>query len=177
MNSLTKYYQNLCTQLQEQIDLIEKQIFKKKKEKEKMADRDYDGDGKIESSKEEYFGSKDKAIKKNMAKKKALKEGKVIGGGQFLYGGFPRILNESGATEQYNDSGDPGPNVATQTDEEESLESMEGRLAKMKDDFTTADMDFSEPGEYRWAHGNAGRRVQAEIDALQKKISQRKTVK
>ena len=31
----------------------------------KMADKDYDGDGKIESSKEEYFGSRDKAIKEN----------------------------------------------------------------------------------------------------------------
>jgi hypothetical protein len=35
----------------------------------KKADKDYDGDGKVESSKEEYFGSKDKAIKK------AMKEG------------------------------------------------------------------------------------------------------
>jgi len=31
----------------------------------KMSDRDYDGDGKVESSKEEYFGSRDKAIKEN----------------------------------------------------------------------------------------------------------------
>ena len=35
---------------------------------EKKADKDYDGDGKVESSKEEYFGSKDKAIKKAMGK-------------------------------------------------------------------------------------------------------------
>ena len=34
----------------------------------KKADKDYDGDGKIESGKAEYFGSKDKAIKKAMAK-------------------------------------------------------------------------------------------------------------
>ena len=33
------------------------------------AEVDYDGDGKVESSKEEYFGSKDKAIKKAMGKK------------------------------------------------------------------------------------------------------------
>jgi len=32
------------------------------------ADKDYDGDGKLESGKEEYFGSKDKAIKKAMNK-------------------------------------------------------------------------------------------------------------
>ena len=30
-----------------------------------MADKDYDGDGEIESSKEEYFGSRDRAIKEN----------------------------------------------------------------------------------------------------------------
>ena len=36
---------------------------------EKKADKDYDGDGTIESGKEEYFGSKDKAIKKAMGKK------------------------------------------------------------------------------------------------------------
>ena len=34
----------------------------------KMADKDYDGDGKIESSKEEYFGSIDNAIKENKNK-------------------------------------------------------------------------------------------------------------
>ena len=39
----------------------------------KKAAKDYDGDGKIESGKEEYFGSKDKAIKKAMGKK--IKEG------------------------------------------------------------------------------------------------------
>ena len=41
---------------------------------EKKADKDYDGDGKVESGKEEYFGSKDKAIKKAMGKE--VKEGK-----------------------------------------------------------------------------------------------------
>ena len=35
---------------------------------EKKAEKDYDGDGKIESGKEEYFGSRDKAIKKAMGK-------------------------------------------------------------------------------------------------------------
>ena len=40
------------------------------KEEEKKAKKDYDGDGTIESGKEEYLGSKDKAIKK------AMKEGK-----------------------------------------------------------------------------------------------------
>ena len=36
---------------------------------EQKADKDYDGDGKVESGKDEYFGSKDKAIKKAMGKK------------------------------------------------------------------------------------------------------------
>ena len=36
---------------------------------EKMAKKDYDGDGKIESGKDEYMGSRDKAIKKAMGKK------------------------------------------------------------------------------------------------------------
>ena len=39
-----------------------------KKKNGKKADKDYDGDGKVESSKDEYFGSKDKAIKKDMGK-------------------------------------------------------------------------------------------------------------
>ena len=37
----------------------------------KKAKKDYDGDGKVESGKEEYFGSKDKAIKKAMSKEEA----------------------------------------------------------------------------------------------------------
>ena len=41
---------------------------------EKKADKDYDGDGKIESGTDEYMGSKDKAIKKAMGKKKGMKE-------------------------------------------------------------------------------------------------------
>ena len=39
---------------------------------EKMASKDHDGDGKVESGKDEYFGSRDKAIKKAMAKKKGV---------------------------------------------------------------------------------------------------------
>ena len=50
---------------------------KKKPVKEsKMASKDHDGDGKIESGKDEYFGSRDKAIKKALKKvdKAAVKE-------------------------------------------------------------------------------------------------------
>jgi len=40
----------------------------------KKAKKDYDGDGKIESGKDEYMGSRDKAIKKAMANKSKIKE-------------------------------------------------------------------------------------------------------
>jgi len=40
---------------------------------EKMADKDYDGDKKIETSEQEFLGSRDKAIKKSM-KAKSMKE-------------------------------------------------------------------------------------------------------
>ena len=46
-------------------------------EEEKKAAKDYDGDGKVESGKDEYFGSKDKAIKKAMGKR--VKEGHEMG--------------------------------------------------------------------------------------------------
>lgn len=104
MKHVENYYRNLCEQLQQQIAILEAKIKDKKKnkknpkkgsKKEKMADKDYDGDGEVESSKDEYFGSKDKAIKKKMAeKKKMIKEGREIHGGIMNYGGFPRILNE-----------------------------------------------------------------------------------
>jgi len=43
--------------------------------KGKKADKDYDGDGKIESGTAEYMGSRDKAIKKAMAKEEVIYEG------------------------------------------------------------------------------------------------------
>jgi len=59
-----KFGQNLKNKAQQRTQM---------KTEEKMAKKDYDGDGKVESSKDEYFGSKDKAIKKAMGKK--IKEG------------------------------------------------------------------------------------------------------
>jgi hypothetical protein len=106
MNDL-EYYKTLYEQLQAQLNLIEKRFdiskFNKSKKNGKnskngkKSTKDYDGDGKVESSKDEYFGSKDKAIKKAIDKKKktTLKEGTVISYGQIRYGGFPRILNEA----------------------------------------------------------------------------------
>ena len=127
MKHLENYYRNLCEQLQQQIAILEAKIKDKKKnkkdsKKDKKADKDYDGDGKVESSKEEYFGSKDKAIKKKMAeKKKMIKEGREVHGGIMNYGGFPRVvkLNEGGVVDQFNDADDkPGDEqVATHPDE------------------------------------------------------------
>jgi hypothetical protein len=136
MDQLQQYYKNLCEQLQSQIDLIEKRFdiskFKKSKKGDKKDDKksgkkadkkagkDYDGDGEVESSKAEYFGSKDKAIKKSIVdkkKKKTLKEGREISGGQFTYGGFPRILNEEiNDVEAYDRGAEPpaGPELTHQ---------------------------------------------------------------
>ena len=51
----------------------------------KKADKDYDGDGKIESGKDEYFGSKDKAIKKAMGKElKDLQKAANTGKGKYV---------------------------------------------------------------------------------------------
>jgi hypothetical protein len=60
-------------------------------EKDEKAAKDYDGDGTVESGKEEYFGSRDKAIKKAISKKNNLKE---TNSGKMTYGGFPRVINE-----------------------------------------------------------------------------------
>jgi hypothetical protein len=61
-------------------------------EKDEKAGKDYDGDGTVESGKEEYFGSRDKAIKKAISKKKGnLKE---TNSGKMTYGGFPKVINE-----------------------------------------------------------------------------------
>jgi hypothetical protein len=61
-------YQEILENLLQRIDLLEKELKKSKK-----AAKDYDGDGEVESGTEEYFGSRDKAIKKAIAKKKGKK--------------------------------------------------------------------------------------------------------
>jgi|694.fasta_scaffold11457_6 hypothetical protein len=137
-SQLENSYRNLSEELSSQINLLEKKFdiskFKKSKKgdkkddkksgkkADKKANKDYDGDGEVESSKDEYFGSKDKAIKKKMAeKKKMIKEGREIHGGIMNYGGFPRVsrlLNEVSAVDAFNDGDDePGDEqVATQPD-------------------------------------------------------------
>jgi hypothetical protein len=57
------------------LDCINQEIM----EREDKADKDYDGDGEVESGKDEYMGSKDKAIKKAMGKKeKKTDEGYIV---------------------------------------------------------------------------------------------------
>jgi len=166
------------------IDLVSKLLneAKKKKDmkkskgkgKEKMADKDYDGDGEVESSKDEYFGSKDKAIKKAMGKKevvskkkkKELNEGRAVSDGVFVYGGFPRkdILSEGdGAVNQFNDSDDAaqanqGENpIATRPDAHEiPLAELQKQLEKMQSDFNEAEFELSDR-ESRWSRTQAGR--------------------
>jgi hypothetical protein len=128
MKHLENYYRNLCEQLQQQIAILEAKMKDKNKDKkeikkaDKKADKDYDGDGKIESAKEEYFGSKDKAIKKKMAeKKKMIKEGREVQGGIMNYGGFPRVstINEAVTTDMQDSTSDNKPNVATLSNNQE----------------------------------------------------------
>ena len=131
MKHLENYYRNLCEHLQQQLAILEAKMKDKKKnkksdkkgsKKEKMADKDYDGDGEVESSKDEYFGSKDKAIKKKMAeKKKVIKEGREVHGGIMNYGGFPRVskINEAVTTDMQDSASDGQENVATLRNDEE----------------------------------------------------------
>ena len=60
--------------LQEALLAEAKKKKKKTKSEDELADKDYDGDGKLESKKKEYFGSRDKAIKANMAKEEQKEE-------------------------------------------------------------------------------------------------------
>lgn len=100
MKHLEQYYRNLSEQLERQIAILEAKLKDKKKgkkgNKEKLADKDYDKDGELETSKEEHKGAVDNAIKKAIAKKKGvLKEGREFSTGNIVYGGFPRVMNES----------------------------------------------------------------------------------
>ena len=95
------------------VDKIYKSMYEAKK-----AAKDYDGDGEVESGKEEYFGSKDKAIKKAMGKKsdcgcddkKEVKEGKE--GIQYPKGPFQKFTK---------DKNDPGVKAGRQAAKEMGL--------------------------------------------------------
>ena len=105
MDYLTNYYKNLCEQLQEKINLLEA---KAKKKKKKMATKDYDGDGKLETSEQEYLGSRDKAIKKAMQNE------------NFNRAFGMRPMSAGPVTSEYADSvTDPPPYGATMTTAQE----------------------------------------------------------
>ena len=61
-------YQRLLEKKHEDEKREDEDEKKSKKSGDKKADKDYDGDGEVESSSEEYLGSRDKAIKKAMGK-------------------------------------------------------------------------------------------------------------
>ena len=58
-------------------EFVDDELSAEVKTESKKAKKDYDGDGKVESGKDEYFGSKDKAIKKAMGKKGVKSEGSL----------------------------------------------------------------------------------------------------
>ena len=58
----------------------------------KKADKDYDGDGKVESGTAEYMGSRDKAIKKSMAKEETYVKGSAPV--RAAYGGKPESFDK-----------------------------------------------------------------------------------
>ena len=164
-----------------------KKQMKKSKGKEKMADKDYDGDGEVESSKDEYFGSKDKAIKKAMGKKevvskkkkKVLKEGTQISDGKFVYGGFPRVLKEEGVVNQFNDADDkPGePSVATQPDMVELLGSWDSKPVSFdvaSDEGLSSALRHMTEVEHRAAAADSSENITATERAALERIRQHK---
>ena len=58
-------------------EFVDDELSAEVKTESKKAKKDYDGDGKVESGKDEYFGSRDKAIKKAMGKKGVKSEGSL----------------------------------------------------------------------------------------------------
>jgi hypothetical protein len=148
MEKSSLYYYNLCKQLTEAIELLEKKAMDKKKKianKKKLdqvgkEDKDVNNDGKVDSS-DEYLMKRRNAIAKNMkSKKKMIKEGTIISDGKIYYGGFPRLLNENngqGEVEAFRDDnlgdvatrrGDANPHAGKSFDELSRLVSETGRI-------------------------------------------------
>jgi len=59
-------------------EFVDDELSAEVKTESKKAKKDYDGDGKVESGKDEYFGSRNKAIKKAMKKEETVEEGKGL---------------------------------------------------------------------------------------------------
>ena len=124
---------------------------------EKKAAKDYDGDGKIESGKDEYFGSKDKAIKKAMGKK--VKEEEVSD--------ETKKLIESGKFTQVE--------IDALVEAERSLADRLARKRKVYDKTTKKAMQFArDEGE---ASGHARYRMSSisrEMDKVKDKMNKEK---
>ena len=125
---------------------------------EKKAAKDYDGDGKIESGKDEYFGSKDKAIKKAMGKK--VKEEEEVSD-------ETKKLIESGKFTQEE--------IESLKEAERSLSDRLARKRKVYDKTTKKAMDFArDEGE---ASGHARYRmgsISREMDGIKAKMNKEK---
>ena len=96
------YYKNLCEQLMEKINLLEKSLkhrkmkhaTKKKLDPVGKEDSDIDNDGVPNTKADKYLKHRREVRAKQIAKKKKsepMSENSVIGGGEVLYGGFPRV--------------------------------------------------------------------------------------
>ena len=124
---------------------------------EKKAAKDYDGDGKIESGKDEYFGSKDKAIKKAMGKK--VKEEEEVSD-------ETKKLIESGKFTQVE--------IDALVEAERSLADRLARKRKVYDKTTKKAMDFArDEGE---ASGHARYRmgsISREMDGIKAKMNKK----
>lgn len=173
-----KELQSLKNLIQDILNEGKKKVAKKSKGNEKMADKDYDGDGEVESSKDEYFGSKDKAIKEKMKKKgkvvskdkkKVLKEGTQVSDGQITYGGFPRTLKEQSVTSQFNDGDDAGQGnqtepIATHSDSQETpLSHLQAKLEQML-------TNYEEIKDLRMQRSMAGQQAREAMRALEQQI-------
>ena len=125
---------------------------------EKKAAKDYDGDGKIESGKDEYFGSKDKAIKKAMGKK--VKEEEEVSD-------ETKKLIESGKFTQEE--------IESLKEAERSLSDRLARKRKVYDKTTKKAMQFArDEGE---ASGHARYRMSSisrEMDGIKAKMKKEK---
>ena len=124
---------------------------------EKKAAKDYDGDGKIESGKDEYFGSKDKAIKKAMGKK--VKEEEEVSD-------ETKKLIESGKFTQEE--------IESLKEAERSLSDRLARKRKVYDKTTKKAMQFArDEGE---ASGHARYRmgsISREMDGIKAKMNKK----
>ena len=124
---------------------------------EKKAAKDYDGDGKIESGKDEYFGSKDKAIKKAMGKK--VKEEEEVSD-------ETKKLIESGKFTQEE--------IESLKEAERSLSDRLARKRKVYDKTTKKAMQFArDEGE---ASGHARYRMSSisrEMDGIKAKMNKK----